>query len=322
MNSDMDTQRTTVIDVTYLCNARCLYCQWGNPVTPDRIHRPLGELLVPQETLRALGTERVVLSGGEPRLHPQLLKILSYYRSMTPEVIVITNGYGLDESEANQLVEAGATGITISMDSTDPEEASYTRMVPTSLFSQLMRTLERISGSGIELEIGVTSVASSVTANWRTLQNLLAFATQIRASFVKFQPVFDDGYLGRKAPDLMLTRRDVPSLLKIAEKIDGVEHPQTNPPGFWYDIASLLYGKTLSPSACGLGPRQSIAIRGRLCICFWLESITYGNTQEILSEEKVTEVRTQFDDAKRVCRVGFQCFCTQNLSHVWMERPE
>src|SRR6266516_2486593 len=92
----VDSANTTVVDVTYLCNATCKYCQWGSQLTPGRTHRTLEEILIPKETLRSLGTQRVVLSGGEPRLHPHLKRILSHYHLLVDQVVVITTVYGLD----------------------------------------------------------------------------------------------------------------------------------------------------------------------------------------------------------------------------------
>ena len=106
-----------MVDVTYMCNAACRYCRWGDHATQGRVARSLDEVLIPEETLKMLGTRRVVLSGGEPRLHPDLDYILGHYGGLVDQVVVISNGYGLDRRAAERLLEAGATGITISLDS-------------------------------------------------------------------------------------------------------------------------------------------------------------------------------------------------------------
>ena len=144
---DVDRAVTTVIDVTYLCNATCSNCQWGNPKTPGRSHKVLTDLLIPKKTLLSLGTERVVVSGGEPRLHPELGRILRYYRDLVPQVIVITNGYGLNAMEVSRLLEAGATGVTVSLDSVNSEETGQTRMTPPLLHRKILANLRQISSS-------------------------------------------------------------------------------------------------------------------------------------------------------------------------------
>ena len=94
---------TVVIDITYFCNATCKYCQWGSDKTPGRINIESTKTLIDPEMLKNLETVRIVISGGEPRLHPDLEKIVQYYRKYVQEVVIITNGYGLTVKEVEIL---------------------------------------------------------------------------------------------------------------------------------------------------------------------------------------------------------------------------
>lgn len=140
---------------------------------------------------------------------------------------------------------------------------------------------------------------------------------------MKFQPVFDDGYLSRNAPQLKLSEADVPNLLDVAERIGQSPYrDRTNPLGFWQDTASLAAGETLPPGACSLGPRHSISLQGKLKICYWVDSSGLGTSTSVLSESEVSSGRDKFENEKLRCQVGFQCFCTQNLSHEWRKPGE
>ncbi len=68
-----------IVDVTYRCNARCSYCRWGDGRTSERRDPAVADLCVAPELLRAASVWRVVLSGGEPLLHPQLADVLAHY---------------------------------------------------------------------------------------------------------------------------------------------------------------------------------------------------------------------------------------------------
>ena len=313
----LDREVTMVVDVTYLCNATCRYCQWGNSDTPGRLHRALEDILIPKETLASLGTERIVISGGEPRLHPKLVEILNYYAALVREVVVISNGYGLDAEEVSRIVDAGATGITVSLDSVNQEEAYQARMTPPLLHQQILSNLRQMP-SPRKCELGINSVVSQPTANWNTVSGLLAFASEIDADFVKFQPVFDDGYVSRSAPHLKLSESDVPNLLEIGVRIAQSRYrSRPNPPEFWQDVALLAAGDVLPAEACSLGPRHSISVQGKLKICYWLDSSTLGAPTSALSNDDVRSGRDKFENDKLRCKVGFHCFCTQNLSHEW-----
>jgi len=308
---------TTIVDVTYQCNATCKYCQWGNPNNPLRRHLDLQEILLPAETIKALGTERIVLSGGEPRLHPQLPEILSHFRRLVKSIIVITNGFGLDRKEVLQLTEYGATGVTISLDSTLPAEEMLTRETSLDVHRQIISNLGDICKSPREFELGINSVVSHVTANWKTVREILEFGYTLGVDFVKFQPIFKDGYVELNAAHLMLSPSDFPRLLEICDRLETIQHPPTNPPEFWKNIADLTAGKELSSTSCGLGPRHSIAIRQNLKVCYWLDTVSFGNTSSKLEIENALAVRKNFQLANLKCKVGFQCFCTQDLFHTW-----
>ena len=89
----IDTQNALVIDVTYNCNAKCHYCQWGNTKTPGRINQPDEYIYFSNDTLNHLQTNRIVFSGGEPLLRQDLEELISYYkRTSGASIITITNG--------------------------------------------------------------------------------------------------------------------------------------------------------------------------------------------------------------------------------------
>ena len=311
---------TTVVDVTHQCNAKCKYCQWGTCINPFRKHLPLEEILLSAETVKALGTERIVISGGEPRLHPKLPQILSHYRRIVDSVIVISNGYGLDRPEIRRLVELGATGITFSLDSALPDESMLTRGTTAVIHRKIISSLLDICKHQRDFELGINSVVSHVTANWKTVSKMLEFGYMLGVDFVKFQPIFDDGYVRLNAPGLMLTPSDSPKLSKISILLETIKHPSTNPPGFWKNIAALVIGKQLSSACCGLGHRQSLVIENNINICYWLRNISFGNVGLSLEPKNVRKVKRSFESAKLRCKVDFQCFCTQSLSHVWKNR--
>lgn len=304
---------TTVVDVTYLCNATCRYCRWGDVSTPGRVAQDLKKVLIPASTLEMIGTRRVVISGGEPRLHPNISEILEYYGGLVDELVVITNGYGLDVEAAGALLDAGATGITVSLDSVDTMESFMTRRTPPVLHGEILHNLEEMAGPGRRFELGINSTVTSVTANWITVGDLLRFGIELDLDFVKFQPIFDDGYVSANSPDLMLGAGNTASLLEVATRLETVEHPPTNPSEFWADVAKLAGGGRLSPLGCALSPSDAISVGGQLSMCYWVGSSHYGH----LDHPGYATAASRFEEDKQKCRVGFHCFCNQGLGHVW-----
>ncbi len=150
------------------------------------------------------------------------------------------------------------------------------------------------------------------------MRDLLNYGEKIGVDFVKFQPIFNDGYVELNAPHLMLTSDDTVTLIEISRKLETISRPRTNPSGFWKDLAGLNGKSALPPSGCGLGCRQSIAIKGRVGICFWvMDKVSYGDVNSPLEMQNILETRNKFESVKLSCKVAPQCFCTQSLSHVW-----
>lgn len=307
---------TTVVDVTYLCDARCRYCRWGDPRIPGRVAQDLPKTMIPAGTLEGLGTERIVISGGEPTLHPDIERILDYYRSLVEQVIVITNGYGLSGKMLERLLGAGATGITVSLDSASAMESFMTRRTPPRTHARILRSLE-LAGSRRDCELGINSTVSHVTANWLTVRGLLELGGRVGADFVKFQPIFDDGYVSANSPDLMLTREDEPPLREVGRMLGDTGRLSTNPPAFWDDVAELAGGGRLPAYGCALDGRDAISVDGGLGICWWVDSSRYGDVSDTPDNAKIEMVQERFREEKSGCTVGYHCFCNQGTGHIW-----
>lgn len=315
----MESERTAVIDLTYRCNSPCRYCRWGNSRTEGRRDLPLDLVLLPSATLQSLGTSRVVFSGGEPLLYPHLDKVLRYYAQHVEQRVIITNGLLLTDDTRRKLHSAGATGFAFSIDAVSPERYFATRGWSGQQLARVLQNLRRAAESK-ELELGINAVVSRPTADWVCVGELLALGSSLELDRVKFQPVFDDGYLSHSAPWLALNHSDVPNLLWIADRVAHGEGVNTNPPGFWRDLAAMADGKQLEASRCGLGEDTVLVAGGRLARCYWVPSADVGSIPNAAGELRQHESIAELTDAKPRCQVDSRCFCLQKLSHGWGER--
>ena len=140
------------------------------------------------------------------------------------------------------------------MDSINAMESFLTRRTPPALHGKILRGIADIAGSGRNFELGINCTVSHVTANWITVHDMLKFGAALDVDFVKFQPIFDDGYVSGNSPDLLLGAGDAEQLLEIARRLGTVRRPPTNPPGFWRDVAALAGGRTASVMQVRAGP--------------------------------------------------------------------
>jgi len=103
------------------CNLSCTYCneydEISDPVPVEEMYRRI-------DKLAALGTTLIVISGGEPLLHPQLDDVIARIRSHGMIAGLITNGYLLVPERIQRLNRAGLDHLQISVDNVQPDDVS------------------------------------------------------------------------------------------------------------------------------------------------------------------------------------------------------
>jgi len=118
------------IQVVRHCNHFCGFC--SNPTTPYTHTFESMKVLV--DDLVARGYFGVILTGGEPSLHPELPKICRYATDVGLHVRMITNGWRLaDEDFAKAMAEAGLKIVHVSVYSPRPEVEAVLRGMPNTL---------------------------------------------------------------------------------------------------------------------------------------------------------------------------------------------
>src|SRR6266542_3215913 len=139
-------------NLTYRCNLACEHCYLdagGAPLPPQRAENARrGPRLVGTENFAdrsELGTEEcfrvideiaafapecvTILTGGEPLLRRDILEIVRRAAEGGLWVVVGTNGVSITENLARRLAEAGARGLSLSLDALDPDRHDRFRMV-------------------------------------------------------------------------------------------------------------------------------------------------------------------------------------------------
>ena len=112
-NFHLNSPLIAYIEVTRECNLTCKHCyiQAG-----DRMQNELNtdEIFALIDSLKALNTFGVCISGGEPFLHPDIFRILEYLEANNFIVSLYTNGTLIDWSIVDRI--ARSCNINISVD--------------------------------------------------------------------------------------------------------------------------------------------------------------------------------------------------------------
>ncbi len=141
------------ISLTDRCNFRCPYCMPqavfgpGYPFLRDPQLLSLEDLGRIARAFRALGVQKIRLTGGEPLLRPDLPALIKLLKGEVgvPEVVLTTNGWLL-EKMVPALRTAGLDRINVSVDALDPAIAG------------------RMNGQGLSVERVLRGVAAAAAA--------------------------------------------------------------------------------------------------------------------------------------------------------------
>jgi MoaA/NifB/PqqE/SkfB family radical SAM enzyme len=137
------------IQVVRHCNHLCGFC--SNPTSPYTHDFESMKVLV--DDLVAREYFGVILTGGEPTLHPDLPRICRYARDAGLHVRMITNGHNLgNPGFAQAMADAGLQIVHVSVYSIRPDVEEQLRGVAGSI-ERAVRGIEAAHAAGIEINI-------------------------------------------------------------------------------------------------------------------------------------------------------------------------
>jgi radical SAM protein with 4Fe4S-binding SPASM domain len=125
-------------NLTYRCNLACEHCYLdagGAPLVgtenfADRSELGTDECFRVIDEIAAFAPECLtILTGGEPLLRRDILEIVRRASERGLWVVVGTNGVSITENVAVRLAEAGARGVSLSLDALDPDRHDRFRNV-------------------------------------------------------------------------------------------------------------------------------------------------------------------------------------------------
>jgi radical SAM protein with 4Fe4S-binding SPASM domain len=167
---DLVPLRNIFLHVTKVCNLYCSYCYFS-------AHKPLPDEMSTAEfnclwtEMVALRPRKVIFTGGEPLLRPDILDLLRGLRKADPEHHVLrclnTNGHLVTPELARELVGL-ADEVRVSLDAM-PKRNDALR--GQGNFEAAMRALETLYAVGFEPKVLVTVTTQSLP----DLEELLCF---------------------------------------------------------------------------------------------------------------------------------------------------
>lgn len=262
------------ISVTERCNLRCLYCmpEEGIELAPNRELLTTPEIVYLSALFVNQGVNKIRLTGGEPTVRKDIVPLMQQIGSLRPnglrELALTTNGISLHR-KLDAMVEAGLTGVNISLDTLDPFQ--FQLLTRRKGFDAVNKSIERIqemnrTGAGIKLKI------NAVVMRGLNDHQILPFVEKTRhedieVRFIEYMPFDGNKWSENKMLPyqemLDIIRQQYPDIGRIRDaKNDTSKTWQV--PGFTGRVGFIT---SMTHNFCGTCNRLRITSDGNLKVC-------------------------------------------------------
>lgn len=157
-------------NLTKKCNLACPHC-YMEAGDKAEVELTTDQCLTLVDEMKALGTEMLILTGGEPLLRRDIFDIARHASSQGMWVVMGTNGVLVNDHVARKMVECGVKGVGISIDSVDPCKHNEFRGGPDA-WKYSVRALEICQNHNLEVLVQSTVMQD----NLDEVADLMAFA--------------------------------------------------------------------------------------------------------------------------------------------------
>ncbi|KAL3424762.1 molybdenum cofactor biosynthesis protein 1 B [Phlyctema vagabunda] len=273
------------ISITEKCNLRCLYCmpEEGVPQSPPPNLLTTPEIFMISSTFVSQGVTKIRLTGGEPTVRKDILPLMHQIGSLRSrglrELCLTTNGISLFR-KLDSMVEAGLTGVNLSLDTLDPWQ--FQIMTRRKGFEAVMKSIDRILemnklGAGIKLKINCVVMRGM---NDKEIMPFVELGREkdLEVRFIEYMPFdgnkWSKGKMLGYQEMLAIIRTKYPDVRKVQDHKNDTSKTYEIP-GF---VGRMGFITSMTHNFCGSCNRLRITSDGNLKVCL------FGNAEVSLRD--------------------------------------
>ena len=254
------------ISVTDKCNLRCRYCmpQEGVALIPHEQLLTLEEISRVVRIMEGMGIRKVRITGGEPLVRKNLTKLISDIHALAGigEIAMTTNGV-LFAGCAEELKDAGLTGVNISLDTLRPEV--FREITGSGGHGKVMQAIDNALGQGMRVKINCVPCREFNEQDIVELAEL-ARTRKVDVRYIELMPMgCGKDFHGIPSDEI---------LQRLTERYGECAHScekRGNGPAQYYDFAGFLgkigFISPMSHKFCNECNRVRLTAEGRLKLC-------------------------------------------------------
>jgi cyclic pyranopterin phosphate synthase len=246
----------------------------GVPLSPSRSVLTTPEIVLLSSLFVSQGVTKIRLTGGEPTVRKDIVPLMQQIGALRPhglkELCLTTNGLSLHR-KLEPMVEAGLTGVNLSLDTLDPWQ--FQIMTRRNGFSAVQKSIDRIfelnrAGAGIKFKINCVVMRGM---NDREIIPFVELARDkdVEVRFIEYMPFdgnkWSKGKMFGYQEMLDVIRTKYPTVTKVQDhKSDTSKTYQV--PGF---VGKMGFITSMTHNFCGTCNRLRITGDGNLKVCLF-----------------------------------------------------
>lgn len=169
--------KSVLIELTTICNERCVHCYI--PHEQKNIILPFSKVKELLNCLEEMKVLNIVLTGGEPMMHPYFCEILSICREKRFSVNILSNLTCLSEEILEEIKRTPLISIQTSIYSMNPDVHDKITKCKGSL-AKTMNGIEKLNNSGIPIQVNcpILSINKNYyeeVESWGKKNNIVVF---------------------------------------------------------------------------------------------------------------------------------------------------
>ncbi len=290
---------TVQVEVTGKCNLKCSHCRASYDPS-DHVTLDLVEKLFKFANLKQ--GFNFTVSGGEPFLYPDLIKLLSFVKSKSPnEVVITTNGYHIKDHIIAEIQKLEFRKITfqISIDSSNEMIHNNFRGNSRS-YEKALYNIEKLSSMGM-----FTSVRATLTPDTQNeMEDIIKLVINKGAKRVSFGTVVPSGSAVANEKLLVSSnqkKQHIDNLIYLKEKYKLVAEIVTEDPlkslpenSQWHHLDDNIRHLDGYIAGCDAGITQlNMYSNGDITPCALLNKVIVN-----LSKNSVESARLAYSESK------------------------
>lgn len=244
------------LEINNFCNSNCIYC-YNDCRNNDYIKIDKFKMLV--ERVKQIGIKTIILTGGEPTIHPKFLEIIDILEKNNMKFGMSTNAINVNDTIIKKFKDNKAF-IQVSIDTTDAND--YKKIRGVDRLKLVLQNIEKMIKDNINLDVGI--VLSNETI--KTLEKTIRELSEMGVQTIHAEEIKDVGFAKEKYNDLYI--KDYYKILKILYDLEKELYPRTSI-GVIEDLLYRTINNECSHSCCNCmeGNMVQIGLDGEMYHC-------------------------------------------------------